>query len=104
MPHETPGLSKNQRLPTAGRPIASARHDGRSVIRDSCWFEVHPASRVDDTHHCDGSRNAMYSPTKPAPPMASTRYCLPSNMYVIGDPDCGAGMYTAPTSVPVPLS
>ena len=39
-----------------------------------------------------GSLNAISSPGKFAPLMASTMYCLPFSMYVIGDPDCGAGM------------
>src|SRR5712692_9212711 len=31
-------------------------------------------------------------------------YCLPSIRYVIGEPLCGAGIHTAPTSLPVFLS
>src|SRR5216684_4938160 len=36
--------------------------------------------------------------------MASVMYWRPFKRYVIGDPDCGAGMKTAPTSLPVALS
>jgi hypothetical protein len=33
------------------------------------------------------------------PPLtATTMYCFPSILYVIGDPLCGAGISTAPTS------
>jgi len=31
-------------------------------------------------------------------------YCLPSAMYVMGEPVCPIGMYTAPASFPVALS
>jgi hypothetical protein len=36
--------------------------------------------------------------------MARTMYCRPLKRYVIGDPDCPAGMYTVPASAPVALS
>jgi hypothetical protein len=47
---------------------------------------------------------ANNSPGYPWPPMASTMYCLPLSMYVIGEPVCPDGMYTAPASLPVALS
>src|SRR5258708_9757957 len=31
---------------------------------------------------------------------ATTMYCLPFSRYVMGDPLCGAGIHTAPTSFP----
>src|SRR3954468_2242994 len=52
----------------------------------------------------DGNANAMYSPEYTPPLTATTMYCLPSARYVIGDPLCGAGIHTAPTSAPVCLS
>src|ERR1700690_1171347 len=51
-----------------------------------------------------GKRNAMYSPENVPPLTARTMYCLPLSIYVIGEPLCGAGRYTAPTSLPVALS
>ena len=42
----------------------------------------------------------MYSPEYVPPLTATTMYCCPLSMYVIGEPLCGAGMYTAPTSLP----
>ena len=38
-----------------------------------------------------GIANATSSPAYPAPLIATTRYCLPFNMYVMGEPLCGAG-------------
>src|SRR5215471_21202093 len=52
----------------------------------------------------EGSVYAIYSPEYGPPLTATTMYCLPLYMYVIGDPDCGAGMNTAPTSLPDFLS
>src|SRR5215472_8506670 len=46
----------------------------------------------------------MYSPEYGPPLTATTMYCLPYTMYVMGEPLCGAGIYTAPTSFPVALS
>src|SRR5579872_921278 len=51
-----------------------------------------------------GSLYARYSAGKPAAPTATTTYCLPFSMYVIGEPVCPAGMGTAPASCPVFLS
>ena len=51
-----------------------------------------------------GSVNAISWPGSLPPPTARTRYCLPSSMYVIGDPVCIAGRGTAPSSSPVLLS
>src|SRR5580693_4096872 len=51
-----------------------------------------------------GNVYAIYSPEYGPPLTATTMYCLPFTIYVIGDPLCGAGMYTAPTSFPVALS
>ena len=39
-----------------------------------------------------GSLNAKSSPAYCAPLIATTRYCSPFSMYVIGEPLCGAGM------------
>ena len=51
-----------------------------------------------------GNLNARNSPEY-APPLTATRmYCLPSTIYVIGDPLCCAGIQTAPTCSPVFLS
>src|SRR2546425_12918839 len=51
-----------------------------------------------------GSVNATNSLEYPPPPMATMKYCFPLNMKVIGDPVCGAGICTAPTSFAVRLS
>src|SRR4029453_17242484 len=51
-----------------------------------------------------GRLKAMYSPEYGPPLTATTMNCLPLSMYVIGEPLCGAGMKTAPTSLPVTLS
>src|SRR5439155_13577770 len=56
------------------------------------------------SHGYRGSRKASNSPEYVPPLMATTMYCRPSSMYVIGDPLCGAGMNTAPASLPVALS
>src|SRR5207245_10337421 len=52
----------------------------------------------------DGRVYAMYSPEQGPPLTATTMYCFPFTMYVIGEPLCGAGMYTVPTSFPLFLS
>ena len=46
----------------------------------------------------------MYSPEYGPPLTATMMYCRPFSEYVIGDPLCGAGMSTPPTSLPVALS
>ena len=39
-----------------------------------------------------GNRYAISSPATPPPLTATTMYCTPSSTYVIGEPDCAAGM------------
>jgi response regulator RpfG family c-di-GMP phosphodiesterase len=51
-----------------------------------------------------GNLNAMYSPEYDPPLTATTIYCFPSTIYVMGEPLCAAGIHTAPTSFPVRLS
>src|SRR5436309_16079987 len=51
-----------------------------------------------------GSANARYSPGYGPPLTATTIYCRPLSRYVMGDPLCGAGIHTAPTSFPDALS
>src|SRR5712671_372552 len=46
----------------------------------------------------EGSRKATNSPGNSRPLIETTMYCCPFNMYVMGEPLCGAGMSTAPTS------
>src|SRR5579871_4905018 len=46
----------------------------------------------------------MYSPEYVPPLTAMMMYCLPCQLYVMGEPLTGAGIHTAPTSLPVALS
>jgi hypothetical protein len=52
----------------------------------------------------DGSANAISSAGRDGALTATTTYCLPFNMYVIGPPVWAPGMYTSPTFAPLALS
>src|SRR5229473_8298301 len=61
--------------------------------------------RIDEpSYEPFGSLNAINSAGTPLPLIDKTMYCRPFSMYVIGDPVWGAGMNTAPASLPVALS
>jgi len=81
----------------------STNRDAEELITlcSPCRRPLHNAARFRQSF---GKRNAIYSPEKVPPLTARTMYCLPSSMYVMGEPLCGAGRYTAPTSLPLALS
>src|SRR5205823_9161425 len=62
-----------------------------------CWFPVAGRGIA-----AAGNVNAMNSAEGLA--TATTMYCLPLSMYVMGAPPCGPGIQTRPASFPVALS
>src|SRR5215510_10056878 len=73
---------------------------GGLLINHESIFNSHPELQCIHS----GSLNARYSPEYAPPLTATTMYCLPSTIYVIGDPLCCAGIKTAPTCSPLFLS
>lgn len=73
-----------RRVEAASEPEAEPADDGR---------DTEPGDARDVARgYRRGSLNAKSSPAYCAPLTATTRYCSPFSMYVIGEPLCGAGM------------